>query len=75
MIQVTPVFLCGGSGTRLWPLSRTGFLKLFLCLTGKNSLFKQAACRADSPLIKFPNQKHRAGKSRMTNSIFRMQDL
>jgi hypothetical protein len=24
MIQVTPVILCGGSGTRLWPLSSTG---------------------------------------------------
>lgn len=30
--QVTPVILCGGSGTRLWPLSRTGFPKQFLCL-------------------------------------------
>jgi len=45
MIQVTPVILCGGSGTRLWPLSRTGFPKQFLCLTGKESLFQQAAKR------------------------------
>jgi len=45
MIQVTPVILCGGSGTRLWPLSRTGFPKQFLCLTGSESLFKQAALR------------------------------
>jgi mannose-1-phosphate guanylyltransferase/mannose-6-phosphate isomerase len=45
MIQVTPVILCGGSGTRLWPLSRTGFPKQFLCLTGKDSLFQQAATR------------------------------
>ena len=45
MINVTPVILCGGSGTRLWPLSRTGFPKQFLCLTGKNSLFQQAAQR------------------------------
>lgn len=45
MIQVTPVILCGGSGTRLWPLSRTGFPKQFLCLTGKESLFQQAASR------------------------------
>jgi mannose-1-phosphate guanylyltransferase/mannose-6-phosphate isomerase len=45
MIQVTPVVLCGGSGTRLWPLSRTGFPKQFLCLTGKESLFQQAATR------------------------------
>jgi mannose-1-phosphate guanylyltransferase/mannose-6-phosphate isomerase len=45
MIAVTPVILCGGSGTRLWPLSRTGLPKQFLCLTGKESLFQQAAQR------------------------------
>lgn len=45
MINVTPVILCGGSGTRLWPLSRTGFPKQFLCLTGSDSLFQQAAKR------------------------------
>lgn len=45
MINVIPVILCGGSGTRLWPLSRTGFPKQFLCLTGKESLFQQAALR------------------------------
>jgi mannose-1-phosphate guanylyltransferase/mannose-6-phosphate isomerase len=45
MIQVTPIILCGGLGTRLWPLSRTGFPKQFLCLTGKESLFQQAATR------------------------------
>jgi mannose-1-phosphate guanylyltransferase/mannose-6-phosphate isomerase len=45
MIQVTPVILCGGSGTRLWPLSRAGFPKQFLSLTGNESLFQQAAQR------------------------------
>lgn len=54
MIQVTPVILCGGSGTRLWPLSRTGFPKQFLCLTGNESLFQQAgdesAFHRDFPL-------------------------
>ena len=45
MIHATPVILCGGAGTRLWPLSRTGFPKQFLCLTGQDSLFQQAAAR------------------------------
>jgi mannose-1-phosphate guanylyltransferase / mannose-6-phosphate isomerase len=45
LIEVSPVILCGGSGTRLWPLSRTGFPKQFLCLTGRDSLFQQAATR------------------------------
>ena len=44
-IKVTPVILCGGSGTRLWPLSRAGFPKQFLSLTGNESLFQQAAQR------------------------------
>jgi mannose-1-phosphate guanylyltransferase / mannose-6-phosphate isomerase len=47
MLLVKPVILCGGSGTRLWPLSRTGFPKQFLCLTGSESLFQQAAKRLD----------------------------
>lgn len=45
MHAVTPVVLCGGSGTRLWPLSRAGFPKQFLCLSGSDSLFQQAAQR------------------------------
>lgn len=42
---IQPVVLCGGSGTRLWPLSRAGFPKQFLCLTGTKSLFQQAVQR------------------------------
>ncbi len=45
MIQVTPVILCGGSGTRLWPLSRAGFPKQFIALSGAHSLFQLAALR------------------------------
>jgi len=44
-LSVQPVILCGGSGTRLWPLSRLGFPKQFLCLTGTDSLFQLAAAR------------------------------
>ena len=48
MTQVLPVILCGGSGTRLWPLSRSGFPKQFLALSGDGSyqsLFQQAIGR------------------------------
>lgn len=45
--QVVPVILCGGSGTRLWPLSRAGFPKQFLVLSGTNSLFQQAIERVN----------------------------
>ncbi len=49
--QIFPVILCGGSGTRLWPLSRSGFPKQFLVLTGgdtQQSLFQQAVGRAQA---------------------------
>lgn len=47
-LQVVPVVLCGGSGTRLWPLSRTGFPKQFLVLSGTTSLFQQAVARINA---------------------------
>lgn len=68
MHTVTPVVLCGGSGTRLWPLSRTGFPKQFLCLSGSSSLFQQAAQRLVSmgtddiqlaPLLVVAGEDHR----------------
>ncbi len=37
--------MCGGTGTRLWPLSRAGFPKQFLALNGSESLFQQAVRR------------------------------
>jgi len=46
--QIVPVILCGGSGTRLWPLSRAGFPKQFLVLSGTSSLFQQAIARVNS---------------------------
>jgi len=51
MALVIPVILCGGSGTRLWPLSRAGFPKQFLVLSGDDSsqsLFQQAVIRIHS---------------------------
>ncbi len=43
---VQPVIMAGGSGTRLWPLSRAGYPKQFLALVGgKTSLFQQAVLR------------------------------
>ncbi len=47
MLTVTPVILCGGSGTRLWPLSRAGFPKQFLVLSGTHSLFQEAIERVN----------------------------
>ncbi|WP_457422367.1 mannose-1-phosphate guanylyltransferase/mannose-6-phosphate isomerase [Roseateles sp. P5_E7] len=43
--SVLPVIMAGGSGTRLWPLSRSGYPKQFLVLSGNESLFQLAARR------------------------------
>ncbi len=45
---VKPVILCGGSGTRLWPLSRAGFPKQFLVLSENTSMFQQSIMRANA---------------------------
>ena len=44
-VIIHPVLLCGGSGTRLWPLSRKSFPKQFSRLTGDDSLFQGAVRR------------------------------
>ena len=43
--MIYPVLLCGGSGTRLWPLSRKSYPKQFAALTGPESLFQASARR------------------------------
>ncbi|WP_438991901.1 mannose-1-phosphate guanylyltransferase/mannose-6-phosphate isomerase [Lentibacter sp.] len=43
--MITPVLLCGGSGTRLWPLSRKSFPKQFASILGEESLFQASAKR------------------------------
>ena len=68
-IPVQPVIMAGGSGTRLWPLSRAGYPKQFLVLTADNrSLFQQAVQRlqglaADDIALAAPltvgNEEHR----------------
>jgi mannose-1-phosphate guanylyltransferase/mannose-6-phosphate isomerase len=47
-ISIQPVIMAGGSGTRLWPLSRAGFPKQFLSLGSDDSLFQQAVARLTS---------------------------
>lgn len=43
--MITPILLCGGSGTRLWPLSRKSYPKQFAALTGDTTLFQASAAR------------------------------
>lgn len=43
--EIVPVILCGGSGTRLWPLSRKSYPKQFTPLIGDHSLYQQSVQR------------------------------
>ncbi len=47
--MITPILLCGGSGTRLWPLSRKSFPKQFADIFGDQSLFQASARRFAGP--------------------------
>lgn len=63
MTKITPIILSGGSGTRLWPLSRSLNPKQFLNIFGKKSLFLQTANRVkgedfNNPVI-ICNDDHR----------------
>lgn len=44
-MAITPVILCGGSGTRLWPLSRASYPKQYLALAGSDTLLQQTVKR------------------------------
>ena len=45
--NLQPVILCGGSGTRLWPLSREQYPKQLLALTGTDTMLQATACRLE----------------------------
>jgi mannose-1-phosphate guanylyltransferase/mannose-6-phosphate isomerase len=61
---ITPVLLSGGSGTRMWPLSRESYPKQLLSLAGERTMLQETALRvADRALFKPPlviaNAEHR----------------
>lgn len=52
--KIVPVILCGGSGTRLWPLSRQCFPKQFARVHGETSPFQETVLRLPEPLFAPP---------------------
>ena len=63
MATITPVLLCGGVGSRLWPVSRQGRPKQYLNLIGETSMLQQTLTRIDSLAQTSPvivcNEEHR----------------
>src|SRR5437762_4043595 len=50
-MNLQPVILCGGSGTRLWPLSREQYPKQLLALTGGDTMLQTTIKRIDTSAI------------------------
>ena len=63
MATITPVLLCGGVGSRLWPVSRQGRPKQYLNLIGETSMLQQTLTRIESVAQTSPivvcNEEHR----------------
>ncbi len=66
MPKVYPILMAGGSGTRLWPLSRKSYPKQFSNLFDEKSLFQQSALRLTSS-----NELEFESHITLTNSDFR----
>jgi mannose-1-phosphate guanylyltransferase/mannose-6-phosphate isomerase len=52
--KIIPAIMIGGSGTRLWPLSRANMPKQFLRLTNEKSLFQNTLARVQGPMFDDP---------------------
>lgn len=62
--RIHPVILCGGAGTRLWPLSRALYPKQLLALTAERTLFQETVLRVQdaarfAPPLVVGNEEHR----------------
>ncbi|MGJ8547381.1 MAG: mannose-1-phosphate guanylyltransferase/mannose-6-phosphate isomerase [Sulfitobacter sp.] len=71
MTRITPVILCGGSGTRLWPVSRRSYPKQFAKLIGPETLFQACARRLQGPLLGAQPGVEFAPPIAITNADFR----
>ncbi len=61
--MILPIIMAGGSGTRLWPLSRGNYPKQFLSLNGDKTMLQDTLARLDgishSPAMLICNEEHR----------------
>ena len=69
--KLYPVVMAGGSGSRLWPLSRVLYPKQFLCLKGDLTMLQTTICRlngveCESPVV-ICNEQHRSPRTLFSN--------
>ena len=71
--MIVPLIMAGGSGSRLWPLSRRMLPKQFLSLTGEQSMLQQTLGRLDGVDVSAPivvcNEEHRFLAAQQLNEI------
>ncbi|HDR9762921.1 TPA: mannose-1-phosphate guanylyltransferase/mannose-6-phosphate isomerase [Burkholderia cepacia] len=63
-MSIHPIILCGGNGSRLWPMSRSNYPKQYLKLAGEQTLIQQTVLRASempgvAPPVVVANHTHR----------------
>ena len=62
-MTITPIIMAGGSGTRLWPLSRGNYPKQFLTLNGQQTMLQNTIARLKglehTPVMLICNEEHR----------------
>jgi mannose-1-phosphate guanylyltransferase/mannose-6-phosphate isomerase len=74
MQKIIPVILCGGSGTRLWPLSRSGTPKQFLKLLDEYTLLQRTVVRTLDILGMNPSDVVTVTLSSMRDETFRQYE-
>ncbi|GAB4221806.1 MAG: mannose-1-phosphate guanylyltransferase/mannose-6-phosphate isomerase [Francisella sp.] len=80
IIMITPVILSGGSGTRLWPLSREKSPKQFIGLVDEHSLLENTIKRVDcvenvSSLVVVCNENHRFQVAEVIRKLNKKGDI
>lgn len=63
MMKIQPVIMCGGAGSRLWPMSRQATPKQFLSLVTERTMFQETALRVNAPGEGFLDPVIIAGRS------------
>lgn len=78
--MIKPIILCGGKGSRLWPMSRELFPKQFLAMQGEHTLLQQTALRLNAVVGALPpllicNETHRFMVAEQMQAVNQKADI